>query len=222
MWDQKEQSRPKIKYSLADVHAIMDRERMLFILSALIVAASLLAGIWKGEGMTVGVCIVALAVSVPAMMYAPPNAYKYSVIASVSVLVCAIFMITVIPENALVMGGKTDLVWVYAAALITGAALIPQVIMFFFVVAAKFKASYNWVMVSGLGWLVGLGMTIPKCLMVLVFWYDDVQAGLLSNPATVIGLMINLIMFVIFFVTAGRVLRKNRYIITSKGLERMQ
>jgi len=213
---------PKIRYSPADVHAIMHTDRIPFILSAVIVAASLLIGVWKGEGMTVGVCIVALAVSVPAMMCAPPNVSKYSVIASVSVLVCAILMITVIPENALVMGGGTDLIWVYAAALITGAALIPQAIVFFFVIAAKFEASYNWVIVSGLGWLVGLGMTIPKCLMVLVFWYDDVQAGLLSNPATVIGLMINLIMFVFFFVTAGRIFRKNRYIITSNGLERMQ
>jgi len=200
----------------------MRMDRIPFALGPVIIAASLLAGIWKGEGMTVGVCIVALFVSVPAMLYCPPSASKYSIIASVSVLICAIFMITVVPENALVMGGETDLIWVYAAGVFTGAALIPQAVMFFFTVAARFKASYNWVMIFGFGWSVALGMTIPKTLMILVFWYDRVQDGLLSNPATVIGLMINLIMFLTFFAAMGSIFRKNRYIIASNGVERMQ
>ena len=200
----------------------MDKDRIPFVLSTVIVAVSLLAGVWKGEGMTVGVCIVALLVSVPAALYCPPNVSRYSVIASVSALMCAVLMITVIPENALVMGRDTDLVWVYAAALITGAALIPQALLFFFVVAAKFGASYNWVMVFGLGWSISLGMTIPKTLMILVFWYDDVQSGLLSNPVTVIGLMVNLIMFVAFFAVAGILFKKKRCIITRNGTEAMR
>ena len=213
---------PKIRYIAACVESSMDKDRIPFILSAFIVMISLSIGVWKGEGMTVGVCLAALAVSIPAAAYCPPATSKYSVIAAVAALACAVCMITVVPENALVMGGDTELIWVYAAGIITGAALIPQALLFFFAVAAKFKASYNWVMVFGLGWLVALGMTIPKTLMILVFWYGEVQAGLLSNPATVIGLMVNLILFLIFFSAAGGVLRKNRYIITRNGTEAMR
>jgi len=200
----------------------MDKDRIPFVLSIVIIAASLLAGIWKGEGMAVGVCLVALVVSVPAALYCSPNVSRYSIIASVSALLCAAFMITVVPKNALFMGGETDLVWIYTAALMTGAALIAQAVLFLFVVAARSGASYNWVMVFGLGWLISLGMTIPKTLMVLVLRHDETHSVFVSNPVTVIGLMVNLIMFITFFAAAGLVLKRNRYIITRNGTEAMR
>ncbi|MCL2143090.1 MAG: hypothetical protein FWH44_02370 [Methanomassiliicoccaceae archaeon] len=200
----------------------MSGDRAPFIVSAILVAASLIAALWNGEGMTVGVCAVALFVSVFAAVYCAQSASKYAVTASLAVLLCTVLSILLIPNDAFIAGEATDHLWIYASAVILGIALIPQALLFFFVAAAMFKASYNWVMVSGLGWLVGTGMLIPKYLMVLVLQREEAELGMVINAAIVIGMMVNLIMFIVSFFFIGRALMKGRQVITSNGLEEIR
>ena len=91
--------------------------------------------------------------------------------------------------------------------------------LFFFMVAAKFKMSLNWVMISGLGWLVGMGLSVSKYVAVLILQNAEVEADMVMNSTIVIGMLVNLLMFIIFFFAMGRVFKNNRYLITSDGLE---
>jgi hypothetical protein len=212
---------PKIKYIVTDVCAVMS-DRIPFIMSMIIVAVSLLLGIWKGDGSTVGVCVVAMLIAVPAMIFCPRSVSVYSIIASLVLLACTVFMILFVPYEALIGTEAPGSIWMYISAIILGIALIPQVLMFFFTVAAMFNASYNWAIVASLGWLVGVGMTVPKYLFVLALHYEDVHQDLMMNSTIVIPMLVNLIMFAAFFYAFGRKLRKDRLLITSDGLEAMR
>jgi signal transduction histidine kinase len=90
--------------------------------------------------------------------------------------------------------------------------------MFFFTHAAMFGSSHNWVTVSGIGWLIGTGMQVPKNVMVYIMHYSELEQEIISNTTIVVVIMVNLIALIVFFFILGRVFKKNRYIITEKGL----
>jgi hypothetical protein len=197
----------------------MLRVRAPFILNLVAAAVSLSAAFWYGEGMTIGVCTAALFVAVPALFYCGSGASRAAFVSAISVLACTTLMILLFSSDSFVLGAATDNNAVIAAAAVHGAALIPQVMLFFFTMAAAFRMSLNWVMISGLGWLVGMGMSVSKYVMVLIFQNPEVEADMVMNSTIVIGMLVNLLMFIVSFCVIGHLLKKRRLVITSDGLE---
>jgi len=112
--------------------------------------------------------------------------------------------------------------WMFVSGVIQGAATIPVMIMFYFTTAAIFNASYNRILVPGLIWLVGMGMQVPKCIFIFVIQFTDLQQGIISNNTLVVTMLVNLVIFLVFSMIAYPVFKKNRYLITAKGLEVMR
>ena len=200
----------------------MREGRTPFIVSVIIAAASLAAAVWYGEGMTIGVSLVALLIAIPALFRCGPGAARISLVAASSALISAVLMILLFPSDAFVIGIETDNNQVILSAVVHGMALIPQIVLLFFTMAAAFNMSLNWVMISGLGWMVGMGLSVSKYVAVLILQNAEVEADLVMNSTIVIGMLVNLVMFIIFFYALGRKFKKNRYLITSDGLEAME
>jgi len=73
--------------------------------------------------------------------------------------------------------------------------------------------------VASLGWLIGMGLSVSKYIMVLILQNPEVEAGMVMNSTIVIGMLVNLIMFIVAFYALGRSMRSKRLVITSAGLE---
>jgi hypothetical protein len=153
-------------------------------------------------------------------------------IASATVLVCTIIMVTVASFESLVNGGvMSEYSWTFVSAIIRGIAAMPLIIAFFFATAAVFKASYNWVVVPGLGWLVGMGMQVPQLVMLFIVQVPGFlmlffagqpateEQEIIANATIVMGMLVNLVMFAVFSIVLRSVFKKNRYLINANGLE---
>jgi hypothetical protein len=202
----------------------MVKDRVMFAVSVSMAAVSFIIGVWKGNGMTVGISLTALIVLVPAMVYCPVSVSSYCTLAGLAVLACAVLTATAASETAMVISDIPDDRWTYVlvSAAIYGAAMIPLIPVFLFTVAAVFDTSYNWVIVAGLGWLIGLGLTSPQYLMILVFQNAAVENGVILNTHIVTAMLVSLVMFIVFSVVFSRVMRTKRLLITSKGAEAMR
>ncbi|AIZ57221.1 hypothetical protein Mpt1_c13600 [Candidatus Methanoplasma termitum] len=193
----------------------------IFSIFAAIIALAF--GIWGRDGAMIALSCFAVVFSIVSLMRCSETVYKYSVIMSVSVLICTILMITVASYDTLVNGkAMSDYWWIYLSGAIHGAAMIPLTVMFFFVTAALFDASYNWVLMPGLSWLVGTGFQVPKYLMVYVVQYSDFESGVISNTTLTLTMLVNMVMFIVFSLYLRRVFKKNLYLITKNGLVRRQ
>ena len=201
----------------------MDTGRAWAVLSVFVSAASVAVGLWGRDGAMIALSMSAVLFSVLSFIYCSGSAYRFTMIASLTVLACTVLMTTVASYGALVeSGAASDLEWIYAYAVIRGIAVITLVISFFFTVAAVFKASYNWATVSGLGWLAGMGMQLPQFAAVLVFQSAELENEVIVNATIVIGMLVNLIMFAAFSLIIRYIFKKNRYLITANGLEARQ
>ncbi|MDR2698201.1 MAG: hypothetical protein LBB30_00785 [Candidatus Methanoplasma sp.] len=198
----------------------MDAGRSWFALSIFISTVSVAFGIWGQDGAMTALSLLAVLFSVLSFTYCSTAARPYPIIASTTVLICTTLMVTVASYDMLAEGGYvSDLGWIYLYAVIRGIAVIPLIIVFFFTTAAVFKASYNWAVVSGLGWLTGMGMQVPQFAMVLILQSSELENEIIVNATIVIGMLANLVMFAAFSLIIRSVFKKNRYLITSNGLE---
>lgn len=200
----------------------MFRDRAVFIIGIVLSAALLAAAIWKNDGMTVGTCVTALAVSVPVAIYCPRTVSNYSLLSSLVLVICTSLMLIAVPYDSMFQGYVSSIGWACVSAFILGIALIFQTLFVFFFTAAAFKASYNWVLVSGLGWIIGLGLMLVRYITVLIFQNTEAEEGLLVNPILAFGMLVDLIMFIVAFVIIGRIMKKGRCLITSNGPEAMR
>jgi len=196
-------------------------ERYPFLIGLAVVVSSLALSLWYGNGMSIGVCAISLLIAVPAVMYCDRSLRLCFVLSSGILLLCTVIMMLVIPIDAFARAEDTDWSLVYLTALMTGLALMPQMILFFFTFAAVFKASFNWAALMSIGWLVGAGMLLLKYLAVLWFQNEAADAGLMITATIVTEMLICILMFAALSMIVGHMFRKGRIIITSNGLERM-
>ena len=199
------------------------------MISVAIAAVSVAAGVWGSDGPMTVLSLIAVILSVTAFAYCSDTVLRFSLTASMTVLVCTLVMVTVASHDSLVGGGTmTEYSWTFIAAAVRGAAVLPLILLFYFAAAAAFRASYNWVSAGGLAWLIGLGMQVP--MFVLLFLIEvpgpidsvlgnEPAVDIISNASIVIGLFLSLMMFLIFSLVLANVFRKNRYLITANGLE---
>jgi len=160
-------------------------------------------------------------------VYCSEHVHTYSFIMSVTVLLCTTLTVTVASYDSLVAAGSaSEYTWTYVSAIIRGFAVIPMIMMFFFVAAAVFKASYNRVTAPVLSWAIGMGILLPMYVTILFVQradlYESMSDGMITNTTLVIGMLINLLMFIAFSLILRHVLRKNNYLINDKGLEVMK
>lgn len=196
----------------------MDRERMLAALCVIISVISVAIAAWGRDGAMVALSSIAVLFSALSFVYCTETVYRYSAIMSVTVLACTIVLVSVNSYRGFVNGGVTPEYWWLFCGIIQGIAMIPLIMMFYFTVAAMFNASYNWVIAPGLGWLIGMGMQVPKCILIFLVQYNDLVRGAISNNSLVLIMLVDLIIFIIFCVILRSVFKKNRYLITAKGL----
>ncbi|MDR2865996.1 MAG: hypothetical protein LBV13_01110 [Methanomassiliicoccaceae archaeon] len=197
----------------------MDTWKTMGALSIFLAAASVAFGVWGRDGAMIGLSCFAVFFSILSFLRCSGTVHRYSVIMSATVLICTVLSISVASYSSLVDSGTMSMLqWAYISGAVQGAAVIPLIVMFFFTVAALFKASYNWVMMPGLGWLVGMGIQVPKNLSVFVFQLADIQSGIITNNGIVIIMLVGLMMFILFCVILRSVFKKNRYLITASGL----
>ncbi|MCL1810902.1 MAG: hypothetical protein FWG41_01585 [Methanomassiliicoccaceae archaeon] len=200
----------------------MDGKRALAIFCIIIAAVSVAAGVWGRDGATIALSSLAVFFSILCFIYCSNTVYRYSAIMSITVLICTVLMVSVASYDSLVDGGvMSGHQWMCVCGIIHGAAIIPLIVMFFFSVAAIFNASFNWVVVPGLGWLVGMSMQLPKSALMLITQYSELEQEIISNTTLVVVMLVNLIMFIAFSLILRSVFKKNRYLITANGLEVM-
>jgi len=198
----------------------MDPGRAWLALSIFVSAASVAVGLWGRDGAMTALSLLAVLFSASSFIYCSGAVCRYAAIASATVLVCTVLLTTAASHDALAGSGSvSDLEWIYVYAIIRGVAVIPIIIMFFFAVAAVFKASYNWATISGLGWLVGMGMQLPQFAMVLILQSAELESETIVNATIVIGMLVNMVMFAALSLILRFVFKKNRYLITANGLE---
>jgi|GEM_PF-464004 len=198
----------------------MKKERIWFAVSAVLCAASAVLGLWGQDGFMTALSAMATIFAVLAFVYCTGSIQRYTVIMSVMLMICTAILVTVASNESLVGGGKiSDLAWVFVSGIIHGVAVIPMILVFYFAVAAAFKASFNWVTAPGLSWLVGMGMILPPYVLVLFMQRPALLDQTIANGTIVIGALINLVMFIIFALVLRSVLLKGRKLITEKGFQ---
>jgi hypothetical protein len=189
------------------------------VVSILLCALSVIFGIWEQDGFMIGLSVTAVLLAVLSFIYCSGSVQRYSVIMSLTVLICTALMVTAASYDSLVGGGAiSELGWIFVVGIIHGVAVIPMILMFFFTVAAAFKASYNWVTVPGLGWLVGMGMILFPYVLILVFQRAELEV-MINNSTLVITAFVGMLMFIAFLMIIRSVFRKCRYLITDEGLK---
>lgn len=197
----------------------MDRSKTLGVISIFAAVLALIVGIWGMDGAMIALSCFAIFFSVMSTMRCSEKVQQYSVIMSVTMLICTILAVTVVSYGSLV---KSEILsenqWSLVCGIVQGVAVIPMIPMFFFVAAAFFKASFNWVMMPGLGWLVGMGFQLPKNLSVRIFQLSDIMDGIMTNNGIVIIMFVGLIMFIAFSLILRSIFKKNQYLITADGL----
>ena len=195
--------------------------RALSVAIVLISAMSLAIGLWGNLGVMTIVSAIALCFSIINAKYAP-GCFRLALIVSVVLIVCTILMTTVLSYDTLVREGTmSNETWIHMAGIIQAVAILPITFMSYFVIAAFSNASYNWAVVTGLTTFIGLGILSIGYAMTYVFYTLDLNKGPSENYYVFFGLMVAVLVLVIFSICLHHVFRKNRYLITSKGLEVM-
>jgi len=203
----------------------MDRT---WVLAGIVISlVSLALGVWKQDGMMMTMSAAAVFFSVLSFMYCSDRVHIYAFIMSVSVLICTALTVTVASHDSLVVSGTASTyTWIYITSIMRGIAVIPMIMMFFFVTAAVFKASYNWATASVMSWAIGMGLLLPMYVTVLFVQradlYDGMNDGIIANATLVIGMLVNLLIFITFSMILRSVMKKNKYLITENGLEEMK
>lgn len=200
----------------------MDTNRILALISVVLAAISAVLGFLDREGVTAFASSLALCLSVLALKYCSENVSKYTFIMSLVVLICTTLMATLTSHEFLVEDGNMSRdTWIYVSAIVRTIAIFPMIIMFYFVVAAMFDASYNWAVTAALSPFIGIGMMVPGYVVMYIIQWNDIDAEVIMNANIVIGLMVSLISFIVFTLILRHVFLKNRYLITKNGLEVM-
>lgn len=86
----------------------------------------------------------------------------------------------------------------------------------FYFMAARFQASYNWMLVSGLVFFIGLGMALPGFILEFVDYLLGIS-NLTTNAYALLSLIVPVLFMIVTAIVAWRVMRPNRYLITSEG-----
>ena len=198
----------------------MDAKKSWAALSIIAAVVSLVVGAWGRDGAMIALSCFAVAFSIIALMRCSEKVFIYSLIMSATVLVSTILMVTIASYSSLVDGGvMTNYWWIYVSAAIHGTAMVPTIVMFFFTAAALFNASYNWVLMPGLFWMVGTGMQVPMYVAVYIVQYAELEAGIISNTTLVMTMFLNLILFFAVSMILRHIFKKNRYLVTAEGLK---
>jgi hypothetical protein len=124
-------------------------------------------------------------------------------------------------ENAVVGGMMSRDVWAYETAFMKCVAVIPLIILFYFTAAAAFGASYNWALVAGLSFFVGLGMMLAGHTVIYFFQRSKID-DIVTKADVVAELLMSVIIFALLAVLLSHIFKRRRYLITKNGLETMQ
>jgi len=191
------------------------------ITGAILSFISLIIGVWTLDGVMIIVSLLTFLFCVVIAKHG--NSHGFALITSVIVLICTIMMATVTSYEVMVDGGIVSKgSWTYVAAVMHAIPMIPLVLLTFYGTAAFSGASYNWVLVSGLGPFIGLGIQGMGYGLTYLFVIAELQIGPTENAYVLYGLMICMIVLIMFSLILKGKLKKGRLMITSNGMEAMQ
>ena len=191
------------------------------ITGAILSFISLIIGVWTLDGVMIVISLLTFLFCIAIAKHG--NSHGFALITSVIVLICTILMASVASYETMVDGGiisKSS--WTYVAAVIHTIPMIPLTLLTFYGTAAFSGASYNWVLVSGLGPFIGLGIQGMGYGLTYLFVIAELKIGPTENAYVLYGLMLCMIILVIFFLCLKSKLKKDRLMITSNGMEVMQ
>ena len=199
----------------------MSAGKALSVASIVISAISLAIGVWGSNGVMSVASLIALCFSIINVKYSPDR-FRLALIMSVILLVCTVLITTIFSYETLVRDGTLAKdTWSYIAGVIQAIAVLPVAFMSYFAIAAFSNASYNWAVITGLTTFIGLGIHTAGYAMTYAFFIFDLEKGLSENSYVLYGLMIGMFSLIIFTIILNRIFLKNRYLITSNGLEVM-
>lgn len=200
----------------------MERGMTWIAVSAFVAAASLIIGVWGGDGMMIGLSILAVCMLIVCILFRNSTMYRYSLVASAVLLISTILMVSAFSYGTLVEdNGMSKNGWLLLSGFIQGMAIIPLIMLFYFTIAAVYDIRFNWAIVSGFSWLIGVGMMVPGYVFVYVFEQAGIDAGTVTNSDIVIKMIISLIMVAVFAIFLCMYFKKNRYMLTADGIEVM-
>jgi len=191
------------------------------IAGAVLSFISLIIGIWTLDGVMIVASLLAFLFCIAIAKQG--KSHGLALLTSAVVLICTVLMATVTSYEMMVDGGVAPKnVWTYVVAVIHAVPMVPLTLLTFHGMAAFSGASYNWVLISGLGPFIGIGMQGMGYGLTYLFVIADLQIGPTENAYVLYGLMICTIILVVFFLCLKSVLKKKRILITSNGMEAMQ
>ena len=198
----------------------MDVNRFYAVFAVILALTSAMIGLWIREGVMVLFSLFAVIFSIVPILLESKGISKYALITSSFVLICTILAATLLSYETIVENGTvTADQWVYLCAVIHTVPLIPLVMMFYFATAPVFKASYNWIFVSGLSWILGLGILGMGYAVTYLIQRHDIDSGILTNTNIVISLITGLVTMIILSLILLGIFKRKRYLITENGLE---
>jgi hypothetical protein len=191
------------------------------VIGAILSFISLIVGVWTLDGVMVVASLLTFLFCIT--MAKCGKVHKLALIASITVLICTVLMATVASYETMVDDGTSSKsTWTYVAAVIHAVPMIPVTLLTFYSIAAFSRASYNWVIVCGLGPFIGLGIQGIGYALTYPFVLADFQIGPTENAYVLYGLMFCMIFLIAFYMILKSKLKKGRLMITSNGLEVIQ
>ena len=182
---------------------------------------SLVIGIWTLDGVMIIASILTFLFCIAIAKCG--NSHGFALLTSIIMLICTVLMATVVSYEMMVDDGIASKdVWTYAAAVVHAAPMIPLALLVFYGTAAFSGASYNWVLISGLGPFIGIGVQGMGYGLTYLFVIAELQIGPTENAYVLYSLMLCLVTLVAFFLCLKSTLKKKRILITSNGMEAMQ
>ena len=188
-------------------------------LSAIVLTvASIATGSYYHEWIGVVLSFYTLVFTVVSIRNENDRLASFCFYSSIIVLIGTLIASIMLPYSNVETGSMDLYVWAVLSAVCHAIALPTLSISCLYMIATVSGASYNFALTAGFMPFIGIGMVMPG----FILQYMDVLyfgGETMTNAYALYSLLIALAMTAVSAIIVWRIMRKNRYLVTSKGRE---
>ncbi len=199
----------------------MDTGRAVAVVSALLAIVSFVIAFWHYEGIMAVVSLFALVFGAVASKRCSLNMNKFILIAAFAALVCTVLSVTVLVQGDFSdADGNPSVLWFVLIGLVHSVPVVPLTFSAYPIIASVSGASYNWAIVRGLSPFIGMGMEVPG--FVLEYMFEGADNWMTDNGYILYHFLMTAIVMIVFAYVASSVMRRNRLVVTERGLGELE
>lgn len=156
----------------------MSKEGAVAAMGAILALISAFIALRRCEGVMLALAVFAIVFGFVAVRRCSPDTAKLISSASALLLVSTILSVTVLEPEHFMDGEDPSTFWFVLIGFVHTIPLALLTLAVFSVLSAVFGASYNWVLVRGMGPFVAMGMEVPGFVLEYLFvgvdsWMTD-------------------------------------------------